>query len=70
LAQELFQTTDLARARELLAELLVSAVYVGPLERLLFSPDALRKFDVLVELGEMKVAYRSPQVVIYWASAR
>jgi uncharacterized membrane protein len=70
LAQELFQTTDLTRTRELLAELRVSAVYVGPLERVLFSPDALRKFDVLVELGEMTIAYRSLQVVIYWVGAR
>ena len=70
LAQELFQTTDLARARDLLAELRVGAVYVGPLERLLFDPDALRKFDVLVELGEMTIAYRSLQVVIYWVGAR
>ncbi|MCX7670220.1 MAG: DUF2298 domain-containing protein, partial [Anaerolineae bacterium] len=68
LGQELFQTTDIARARELLAELRVSAVYVGPLERLLFSADALRKFDVLVELGEMKVVYRNVQTIIYWVT--
>ncbi|MGC8782709.1 MAG: DUF2298 domain-containing protein, partial [Anaerolineae bacterium] len=66
LGQELFRTTDIARARELLSELRVGLVYVGPLERLLFSADALRKFDVLVELGEMEVVYRNAQTTIYW----
>lgn len=65
LGQELFQTTDLVRARELLAELRVGLIYIGPLERLLFQPDALHKFDVLVELGELKVIYRNAQVIIY-----
>ena len=69
LAQELFQTTDLARARDLLAELRVGAVYVGPLERLLFNSDALRKFDVLVELDEMEIVYRNSQTVIYWVGS-
>lgn len=69
LAQELFQTTDIGRARELLAELRVAAVYIGPLERLLFSAEALRKFDVLAGLGEMTVVYQTPQAAIYWVGS-
>jgi uncharacterized membrane protein len=67
LAQELFQTTDLARARELLAELRVNYVYLGALERKLFSAESLRKFDALTEPGDLKVVYRSLQVMIYQA---
>jgi uncharacterized membrane protein len=66
---EFFSTTDLAVARRLLEELHVGYIYVGPLERLLFSPDALRKFDTLTETGELRVAYRNPGVVIYAVAA-
>ncbi len=70
LGQELFQTTDIARARDLLSELRVGLVYIGPLERLLFHPDALRKFDVLVELGELEIVYRNAQTMIYRVGTR
>jgi len=65
LGQIFFSTTDIARTRELMRELRVGYIYVGTLERTLFSTDALRKFDVLVELGELEVAYQNPQVTIY-----
>jgi YYY domain-containing protein len=67
LAQELFQTTDLARARELLVELHVDYIYIGALERGLFSAEGLRKFDALTESGDLKAVYRSLQVMIYQA---
>ena len=63
--QRLFQTTDIAEARRLLDELRVGYVYVGPLERILFSADALRKFDVLAEAGDLEVAYQNLEVIIY-----
>jgi uncharacterized membrane protein len=63
--KEFFATTDLARARELMETLRVGYVYVGQLERLLFSAAALRKFDVMVELGDLEVAYNSPEVTIF-----
>jgi YYY domain-containing protein len=64
-AQRLFQTTDIAEARRLLSELRVGYVYVGRLERILFSADALRKFDVLVDGSDLAVIYRNPDVTIY-----
>ncbi|OQA39740.1 MAG: hypothetical protein BWY52_03058 [Chloroflexi bacterium ADurb.Bin325] len=64
-AMRLFQTTDIAEARRLLAELRVGYVYIGRLERILFSADALRKFDVLVDAGELAAIYRNPDVTIY-----
>ncbi len=65
LGQDFFQTTDLAYVRSLLRELRVGYVYVGQLERILFSADALRKFDVLAEWGELDVVYRNADVTIY-----
>lgn len=64
-AQRLFQTTDIAEARRLLAELRVGYVYIGRLERILFNPDALHKFDVLVDAGDLAAIYRNPDVTIY-----
>jgi YYY domain-containing protein len=64
-AQEFFRTTNLAVARALIRDLHIGYVYVGQLERVLFGPESLRKFDALVELGEVTVAYRNPSVTIY-----
>ena len=63
--KEFFTTTNLARARELMETLRVGYIYVGQLERLLFSADALRKFDAMAELGDLEVVYHNPDVTIY-----
>jgi uncharacterized membrane protein len=65
LGQEFFETTDIGRTRELMRQLRVGYIYVGPLERMLFQPESLRKFDTLVEQGELETAYRNQQVTIY-----
>ena len=59
--KEFFTTTNLARARELMAALRVGYIYVGQLERLLFSADALRKFDAMAELGDLEVSLSQPR---------
>ena len=48
-----------------MTELRVGYVYVGALERTLFSAASLRKFDTLADLGDLKVVYRNVQVTIY-----
>jgi uncharacterized membrane protein len=63
--KEFFTSTNLARARELMETLRVGYIYVGQLERLLFSADALRKFDAMAELGDLEVVYHNPAVTIY-----
>jgi uncharacterized membrane protein len=65
LGQVFFRTPDIAQARALMRELRVGYIYVGALERLLFPPDGLRKFDVLAEAGELEVVYRNALVTIY-----
>lgn len=62
---EFFRTTDLQAARRLAEELQVRLVYVGQLERLLFSEASLAKFDVLDAAGELEIVYRNPGVTIY-----
>jgi uncharacterized membrane protein len=63
--KEFFTTTDLARAHKLIQELRVGYIYVGQLERMLFSADALRKFDAMAELGDLEVVYHTSNVTIY-----
>ncbi|RME43090.1 MAG: hypothetical protein D6791_16305 [Chloroflexi bacterium] len=65
LAREFWQTTDIARLRQLIDELHVGYVYVGQLERILFSPEQIAKFDVLVELGDAEIAFQNEGVTIY-----
>jgi len=64
-AMEFFRTTDLAVARRLMRELRVDYIYFGRLEHILFTADSLRKFEVLVESGELEVAFRNDDVIIY-----
>ena len=40
-------------------------VYVGQLERTLFTPEQLAKFDALVDLGEAEIVYENDGVTIY-----
>ncbi len=65
LGTEFFTTTDIARARALARGLRVGYVYVGQLERILFAPDSLQKFDVMVELGDLEIVYRNLRTTIY-----
>jgi YYY domain-containing protein len=63
--KEFFQTIDIARTRELMAGLGVRYIYVGALERILFSEESLRKFDVLADSGELSVVFDNGPVRIY-----
>ncbi len=63
--REFWQTTDIARLRQIIDELHVDYVYVGQLERTLFTPEQLAKFDVLVDLGEAEIVYENDGVTIY-----
>ncbi len=62
---EFFQTTDLARAQALMDQLRISYIYVGKLERTLFSPESLAKFDQMVAEGRLKVVFQNEQVKLY-----
>ncbi len=63
--KELFQTTDPARAQALMDQLRITYLYIGKLERTLFSPESLAKFDQMVADGRLKIVYQNPQVTLY-----
>ncbi|GAB4516209.1 MAG: hypothetical protein Kow0047_28150 [Anaerolineae bacterium] len=62
---ELFQTTDIERTQMLLRQLRVSYIYLGQLERILFPPEVLAKFDRMAQDGRLDVLYQNPAVTIY-----
>lgn len=61
----LFTTTDLAQAKEILDRYDVSYVYVGELERTYYWPDGIDKFEQMVSIGLLDIAYRDDNVTIY-----
>ena len=65
IAREFWETTDAERAWRIAEELHIDYVYVGPLERILFTPAQLAKFDAWVQSGRAEIAYQNPQVTIY-----
>jgi YYY domain-containing protein len=78
---EFWNTTDLARAWELIQELGISYIYLGQLEQTLYNPqltgsliqwgvtyfvpDGIDKFDMLVDQGLLTVAYENERTRIY-----
>jgi YYY domain-containing protein len=63
--REIYETTDLARARKLLETYRVSYIVVGELERAYYNARGLAKFEALVSQGYLVVAYRGGAVTIY-----
>ncbi len=65
IGREFWETTDVTRLRQIIAELHVDYIYLGQLERTLFSPEQLRKFDDLVAASEAEVVFQNDGVTIY-----
>ncbi|MFQ5813818.1 MAG: hypothetical protein ACE5I2_11630, partial [Anaerolineae bacterium] len=64
-ARDFFNTPDISRALQLIGELHVSYIYVGQLERTVYDPAGLAKFDEMVQRGELEVIYENEMVKIY-----
>jgi len=62
---ELYWTSDLARARDILEQYDVRYVIVGPYERLYYEPPGLAKFETMVTSAVLDVAYDQRGVTIY-----
>jgi YYY domain-containing protein len=60
-----YDTPSLDLARQLLRQYDVRYVIVGGLERAYYARDGLAKFETLVELGELEVAYDAEGVTVY-----
>jgi uncharacterized membrane protein len=63
--RDFYMTGDIGRALELIRNLDVSYIYVGKLERTVYDPIGLAKFDRLVEEGYLTVPYSNGEVKIY-----
>jgi uncharacterized membrane protein len=60
----LYRTVNLEETTELIRELAVEYIYLGPLERIEY-PEAAAKFERLRALGYLSLAYRNDLVTIY-----
>jgi YYY domain-containing protein len=65
LANEFFSTTDTGRAEQIIDELHISYIYIGKLERTVYSAEGVAKFQRMADLGLLTVPFRNPEVVIY-----
>lgn len=63
--REMYETPDLVRAQKLLNTYGVSYIIVGELERAIYNPAGLAKFERLAEQGYLKPAYTGGSVTIY-----
>ncbi len=63
--EEMYSTSDVGLALELLRQYEVEYVVVGQLERVYYPERGLRKFDEMVEDGLARVVYRNEGVQIY-----
>ena len=68
--QELYSTVDPARTQQLLDLYNVQFVIVGELERAVYPPEGLAKFDALASQGYLKPAYQGGAVTIYEVAGR
>ena len=63
--RECYDTSDVARAQEILARYSVRYVYVGDYERAYYDPAGLAKFDTMAGQGLLRVVYDAQGVRIY-----
>ena len=63
--REIYETTDVDRARELLGRYNVKYIVVGDLERHYYTQEGLQKFDDLTAKRLMRLVYKNPGVSIY-----
>ncbi|HUW96545.1 MAG TPA: DUF2298 domain-containing protein, partial [Anaerolineae bacterium] len=69
-ANNLYRTTDLQEARQLISRMHVTYIYVGQLERSVYPTEGLEKFEELRTAGELALVYENPGVRVYEVLAR
>ncbi|MFQ6013922.1 MAG: DUF2298 domain-containing protein [Anaerolineae bacterium] len=69
-AREFFNTPDIARALQLIRKLHISYIYIGQLERTVYDPAGLAKFERMQEEGKLVLAYQNERVRIYLVRGR
>ncbi|NLE76546.1 MAG: hypothetical protein GX605_07315 [Chloroflexi bacterium] len=67
LARDFFNTADVQRAQEIIADLHVAYIYIGTLERTVYDERGIAKFEQMAQDGLLEVAYQNEAVTIYRA---
>ena len=65
LVRELYDSPSAKRATQIIDELGISYIYSGKLERTVYNPVGLAKFDQMAEQGQLQLVYENPEVKIY-----
>jgi YYY domain-containing protein len=63
--RDFYTTSDIGRTLELIRNLDISYIYVGKLERTVYDPIGLAKFDRMVKEGYLTVPYSNKEVKVY-----
>ncbi|WP_423225713.1 DUF2298 domain-containing protein [Candidatus Amarolinea aalborgensis] len=66
-AREFFSTADISRAQQLMQKMAVRYIYIGQLERTVYPPEGIAKFEQMAQQGLLNVPYRNQAVTIYMA---
>jgi len=64
-AREFFSTADIGRAQQLMQKMAVRYIYIGQLERTVYPPEGIAKFEQMAQQGLLNVPYRNQAVTIY-----
>jgi YYY domain-containing protein len=64
-AREFFNTADIERALQIIRGIRISYIYIGQLERTVYDPAGLGKFERMVEEGYLEVVFENERVRIY-----
>jgi YYY domain-containing protein len=70
LVREFYNTPDVARGLELIEQLDISYLYVGPLERVTYPAEGLGKLEQMAAQGMLSVPFRNERVTIYKVERR
>jgi len=65
LALDFWNTSDIPRTLEIIREVDIHYIYVGQLERQQYPPEAIARFDRMVEQGLLEVVFENEGVKIY-----
>jgi len=65
IAREFFNTADVSQAMETIRDLHVEYVYIGTLERTVYDPPGIEKFEKMEQMGLLETVYQNDQVTIY-----
>ncbi len=64
-AEAFWNTTDVAQAQQLIAELGIDYIYIGQLERIVYPAESLAKFEQMAAAGLLEAVYHNEQVTLY-----